>query len=253
MTTTAIDENAVRQAMAPTPEVISGLRQARDEAVAAELLAARSGRVLDVGCGKGSFTRSLGAIFAAVSGVDVSAKSIAAPQEGAVAAGVTVDFRVASGDALPYADGWFDTVIFSNSLHHMPDPDMALREAARVLAADGLLYVMEPVPAGGFFEATRLVNDETVVRTTAYRALQRLAGAGFAPQSEIMYRKRTRFAGFDEWHEDQIERDPERQRLFDAQPDEVRRRFEANALREDGTLAFDQVLRVNLLRKGAGR
>jgi ubiquinone/menaquinone biosynthesis C-methylase UbiE len=253
MTATASDENAVRQAMAPTAEVIAGLRQARDEAIAAELLAARRGRVLDVGCGKGSFTRALAAIFASVSGVDVSAKSIAAAKEAAASAGVGVDFRIASGEALPYADGWFDTVIFSNSLHHMPDPDAALREAARVLAADGLLYVMEPVPAGSFFEATRLVNDETIVRTEAYRALQRLARAGFAPQAEIMYRERRRMAGFDEWHADQIERNPERQKLFDAQPGEVRRRFEANALREDGALAFDQVLRVNLLRKAAGR
>ena len=47
----------------------------------------------------------------------------------------------------------------------------------------------------------------------------------------------------------QIDRDAERKKRFDAQPDVVRARFEGAADRTGGKLGFDQVFRVNLLRK----
>jgi SAM-dependent methyltransferase len=239
---------AVRRAMAPTRDEIRALPQSSSDKMALALLRGRSGRVLDVGCGTGKFTRSLAALFGEVSGIDVKAKSIATAVADAAAAGLAIDFRVAGGEKLPYPDGWFDTVIFSNSLHHMPDPGEALREAVRVLQPDGILYVMEPVPAGSFHEATRLVNDETTVRTQAYVELRRLPAA-IEPQGETMCRSRVGFAGFGQWHADQVDRDPARQALFDAQPEEVRRQFEGSAVREDGRLVFDQILRVNWFRK----
>ena len=242
-------EEIVRRAIKPTPAEIASLRQDKNEAVAARLLAGRTGTALDIGCGPGKFTQSLTALFAAVSGVDISAKAIAKAQAAAAAADCKIDFRVASGDALPYGDASFDTAIFSNSLHHMPDIAAALREARRVLRPGGLLYVMEPVPAGGYHEGTKLVSDETLVRADAYRALLLLATEDMEPQVEIMYRGSRRFRDFAQWHDDQIERSPARQAVFDAQPDEVRRRFEANAGRETDGFSFETVSRVKLFRK----
>ena len=242
-------EEAVRHAMAPTRDEIRVLPQDSSEKLALKLLRDRGGRGLDVGCGTGKFTRSLAALFREVSGIDVKAKSIATAKEDAAAAGVAIDFRVASGGKIPYPDAWFDTVVFSNSLHHMPDPGEALREAVRVLQPDGILYVMEPVPAGSFHEATKLVNDETAVRTQAYIELRRLSAAGLEPKGETMCRSRVSFADFEQWHADQVDRDPSRQARFDAQPEEVRRRFEANAVLADGGFVFEQVLRINWFRK----
>ena len=159
--------------------------------------------------------------------------------------------RVASGEDLPFPDGSFDVVVFSNSLHHIPHPEVALREASRVLVPDGVIYVVEPVPAGNYHEATRLVNDETVVRTQAYRAVLATIGQGAVSASERMYRIRRQFANFEEWKADQIDRDERRRAAFDADPDLVRRTFEGRADHEDGRLAFDHVLRVNLLKKVA--
>lgn len=244
-------DDAVRRAMAPTPDEIRVLPPNSSDKLALEILRARGGRVLDVGCGTGKFTRSLAALFREVTGIDVKAKAIATAAADAAAAGVAVDFRVASGATIPYPDGWFDTVIFSNSLHHMPDAAAALGEAIRVLQPEGILYVMEPVPAGNFHEATKLVNDETVVRTQAYLALRRLPATGLEAKGETMCRSRVSFADFEQWHADQVDRDPARQALFDARPEDVRRRFEANAVREDGRFVFDQVLRVNWFRKTA--
>ena len=242
-----MDQEQFRRAMAPTETEIAALPLSSNPKVAAELLARAGARVIDIGCGEGKFTRALTALFSEVHGVDVKADKIAEAQAAAKAEGVDVDFRVASGQALPFADAYFDTVVFSNSLHHMPDPKLALAEALRALKPGGRLYVMEPVPAGNYQEATKLVNDETAVRGEAYNALHDLAGA--KPEREIMYRARRGFADFEEWKADQIDRDAKRKARFDARPDEVRSRFESRAHREDGRLVFDQVFRVDLFRK----
>ena len=242
-------EDRIRRALAPTADEIRAAPLDNNLKVARSLLGEGRDGVLDIGCGEGKFTRGLAGFCKHVGGVDVKERAIRAANEAARAQGVAVDFRVASGEALPFADASHDVVAFSNSLHHMPRPAVALREALRVLKPGGALYVMEPVPAGNYQEATRLVNDETIVRTDALRALFDLVGANLSSVTEIMYRSRRDFADFNEWKEDQIDRDEKRRAAFDAQPDKVRDTFVNNARHEGGRLVFDQVFRVNLLRK----
>jgi ubiquinone/menaquinone biosynthesis C-methylase UbiE len=242
-------EDAIRRALAPTSEEIRAAPSSSHAKIAAELLGKSHRRALDVGCGDGKFTRVLAAICGEVSGIDVKEGKIAEAREAARAAGLKIDFRVASAEDLPFRDASLDVVVFSNSLHHIPHPDVALREAIRVLAPAGVIYVMEPVPAGNYFEATRLVNDETIVRTAAYRAILATIGKGGLSTTELMYRVRRQYANFEEWKADQIDRDEKRRAVFDADPDRVRRTFEGHADHEDGRLAFDHVLRVNLLKK----
>jgi ubiquinone/menaquinone biosynthesis C-methylase UbiE len=185
-----------------------------------------------------------------VVGIDVKERKIAEAREAARTAGLKIDFRVASGEDLPFPDASLDVVVFSNSLHHMPCPEIALREAVRVLAPEGQIYIMEPVPAGSYQEATRLVNDETIVRTDAYRAvLAIVANNNVMSVAEVMYRSRRQFVDFEEWKSDQIDRDEKRREAFDAAPELVRQTFEAHADHENGGLAFDQISRVNLLKK----
>ena len=240
-------DDKARRAMAPTRSEIAALPLSSNTRIAAQLLASDGPRALDIGCGEGKFTRGLAQIFGNVKGIDVKANKIAEAQAAADAEGVKVTFQTASGEAIPEDDGSFDTVIFSNSLHHMPSPSKALVEALRVLKQGGALYVMEPVPSGNYHDATCLVNDETEVRTQAYGDMRALAGV--REVEEIMYRGRRVFVDFDEWKEDQIDRDVKRKAKFDAQPELVRERFLSNADKTDGKLGFDQVYRVNLLRK----
>ena len=42
---------------------------------------------------------------------------------------------------LPYADGSFDTVIVSNALHIVPQPEKALAEIRRVLKDLSLIHI----------------------------------------------------------------------------------------------------------------
>jgi len=243
----------LRRALAPTTEEIQSTPLGSNKEIASKLLMGQGSRALDVGCGDGKFTRLLATMFKTVEGIDVNARKIDDAQKTADAAGLAITFRTASAEAMPYPDGSFDVVVFSNSLHHIPDMDRALTEAARVLASNGLLYVMEPVPAGNYFEATRLVSDETEVRTVAYRAIEQALRARFIPVAEIMYRARREFADFAEWRDDQMERGESRRRILQTRGEEARRLFEQHADRRDGRLAFNQVFRVNLLRKSERR
>ncbi len=245
-------DDLIRRALAPTNDEIRALPLSSNGKIAADLLGKTGGKALDIGCGEGKFTRGLTALYGDVSGVDVKEKQIKAAREAAQREGVKVDFRVESGEALPWGDATFDMVAFSNSLHHMPNPAAALAEAMRVLKPGGVLYVMEPVPSGNYHEATKLVNDETIVRTDAFRVLLALVANGMQAKRDVMYRARRTFANFDEWKADQIDRDAKRRAHFDAQPEEVQRRFVSNADKEaGGGLGFDQVFRVNLQRKAA--
>lgn len=241
---------AMRRALAPSDAEIRALPLGANTKFARELLGEGAARALDIGCGEGKFTRGIAAFIGEVAGVDVKEKSIAKARAAAQGEGVRVDFRVESGESLPWADGYFDVVIFSNSLHHMPDAGKALREAGRALKAGGHLYVMEPVAAGHYHEATKFVNDETVVRREAWIALHGMIGAGFSRAREILYRSRRSFASYEEWKDDQLDRDVRRAAKFEADPEGVKRTFVSLADKEDGRLAFDQVFRVDLLRKG---
>jgi SAM-dependent methyltransferase len=103
-------------------------------------------RVLDVGCGPGSITLGLAAAVAPgpVAGVDVEPRQVAAARARAAARGVAnVRFEVADTRRLPFPDGGFDAVFASTLLEHLPDPGGALRAFRRLLAAGGLLGVVD--------------------------------------------------------------------------------------------------------------
>lgn len=239
----------MRRALLPTDPEIRALPIGANTKFARELLGDGRKRALDIGCGEGKFTRGVSAFIPEVAGIDVKEKSILKAKAAAEAEGAKVDFRVGSADALPWDDGHFDVVIFSNSLHHMPDAQKAIAEALRVLAPGGLLYVMEPVAAGHYHEATKFVNDETIVRTEAWSAMNATIGKDLTRVREILYRSRRLFDSFDQWKDDQIDRDARRAAKFDADPEGVKRTFETLADKDEGKLGFDQVFRVDLLKK----
>jgi len=237
-------------ALRPTPAAISATDFSDNATIAGALLPTQDRRLLDIGCGAGKFTRLMAARGARATGIDANAERIAKAEAAAAEAGLAVAFHCGRGEALPFVDGSFDIVVFSNSLHHMSDIAGALREAARLLPDGGLLYVMEPVAWGNYHEATKAVNDETAARAAAYDALAGLPSLGFAPQAERLYRVRRRFARYEEWQDEQIARGENRRKLFAEQGPAIRAAFERQAQRAGTELTLDQLFRVNLFRKG---
>jgi SAM-dependent methyltransferase len=100
------------------------------------------GRVLDAGCGGGGMPVSLAEEARAVVGID--------PFNRFGDAGVTLarerglshlHFALADGMALPFGNGAFDLVLSHAVIEHVADAPLYLRECARVLAADGRVYL----------------------------------------------------------------------------------------------------------------
>ncbi len=81
------------------------------------------GRVLDVGAGDGSVARLIQQLRPAlkIEGIDVLIRP-----------GTAVPVRPFDGRRIPFADGSWDAVMLVDVLHHTVDPQVLLREAARV-------------------------------------------------------------------------------------------------------------------------
>ena len=95
----------------------------------------RGQRVLDVGCGPGALVAELVARVGSehVSAVDPSAPFVEAARHRFP--GVAV--RVASAEALPFADGVFDAALAQLVVHFMADAVAGVREMARVTRRGG--------------------------------------------------------------------------------------------------------------------
>jgi ubiquinone/menaquinone biosynthesis C-methylase UbiE len=100
-------------------------------------------RALEVGCGTGAVCRTLvESRRFEVTGADLSPVFVARARElGKHLPGLA--FIRADGRSLPLADASFDLVMFHTTLCHMPDAEVALREAHRVLRPDGWIAAFE--------------------------------------------------------------------------------------------------------------
>jgi glycosyltransferase involved in cell wall biosynthesis/SAM-dependent methyltransferase len=101
------------------------------------------GRLLDVGCGGGSFMTAARAEGWRPVGTDLSLAACIAARETAAAPAVGAD-----ADALPFRAAALDAVALVNVLDHTRRPGAVVGEAARVLRPGGLLIVR--VPNGAF-------------------------------------------------------------------------------------------------------
>lgn len=112
-------------------------------------------RVLDIGCGTGTFAilAKQRVTSADVHGMDASPEMIARAQRKAAKAGATVDFREAIVEAMPFPDAHFDVVLATLMLHHLPKAARAAcaAEVRRVLKPGGRFVAVEfgPEPEGG--------------------------------------------------------------------------------------------------------
>jgi 2-polyprenyl-6-hydroxyphenyl methylase / 3-demethylubiquinone-9 3-methyltransferase len=155
------------------------------------------GRVLDVGCGQGFYLPLYARLGLVATGVEPDPL----PRPMAVRKADALGFKVidAPAERLPFASASFDAVVMSEVLEHLPDPTLALAEAARVLAPGGLLLVTVPHadyplawdPVNWLAEALRLgpvrngvlagiwANHERLYEPQAL--CDQIAAAGFRP------------------------------------------------------------------------
>jgi len=147
--------------------------------------ASHSLKLLDIGCGTGSFARRVlkGRADAEVWGVDFSYKMICAGRGQGYPEGDRVRFVQADSESLPLADNTFDVVTCSNSFHHYPRQAVAVAEMYRVLKPGGRLMIIDGYRDrhwGRFIYDVCVVAVEGAVQHASARRFRELfLGAGF--------------------------------------------------------------------------
>lgn len=134
-----------------------------------------TGRVLEVAVGTG---RNFAHYPVAVSltGVEISPAMLARARQRAADLGLTVDLCEADAQALPFADGSFDTVVCTLSLCNIPDDVAAVAEMGRVLRPGGRLLLL----------------DHVASRWAPIRAAQRLLERFTVPSADEHFTRRPR-------------------------------------------------------------
>jgi ubiquinone/menaquinone biosynthesis C-methylase UbiE len=113
-------------------------------------------QVLEVGCGTGVLTRALAQLpeIDTVIGVDLAPSLLDKARE--LARDLPkARFEHADARSLPFQDEAFDVAIFDSTLSHVPQPERALEEAARVLRPHGWVAAFD----GDYATATVALGD----------------------------------------------------------------------------------------------
>ena len=114
-------------------------------------------KVLEVGCGEGEILQRVGARYpnASVQGIDLPDDELI---EEWASRGVRAEFGDAT--ALTFADGEFDLVMAIEGLEHIPNPENALKELARVCKGTAIFSVpFEPIWRVGNMARGRYLKD----------------------------------------------------------------------------------------------
>jgi arsenite methyltransferase len=162
-----------------------GHRPVGEQAI--ELMAIKpAARALDVGCGSGWAMRLMAAKATAgrVVGIDISDEMITVARTTSEAF-ANVEFRVASAEKLPFADGEFSDAFSMESLYYYADIATALREIKRVLEPGGQFVTVvdlyeENVPSHQWVEQLKVPVQ--LLSVAQYRTL--FAAAGFIDVSD---------------------------------------------------------------------
>jgi SAM-dependent methyltransferase len=100
--------------------------------------------VADLGCGTGNAAALLAPVVKKVIAVDREPTMLDAAKA-RLADFSNVEFRKGQLEKLPLRDGEANAAVMVLVLHHLPDPAVALREAARILSPKGTLLVIDMV------------------------------------------------------------------------------------------------------------
>ncbi|MBI1397248.1 MAG: methyltransferase domain-containing protein [Betaproteobacteria bacterium] len=115
-------------------------------------------RVLDVAAGNGNATLAAARRHADVTSSDYVPALLDRGRARAAADGLTVDFREADCEALPFADGAFDVVMSTFGVMFTPDQDRAAAEMARVCRPGGRIGLANWTPSSFIGELFKLIG-----------------------------------------------------------------------------------------------
>jgi len=110
--------------------------QERRLALIRRYVALEGRRILDVGCGIGTYVRRFRELSPHAFGIDVSFERL---RDSALPGMV-----VGKGERLPFADGSFDVLVFNEVIEHVEDDRRTIEDALRVLRDGGSIVIYAP-------------------------------------------------------------------------------------------------------------
>lgn len=181
----------------------SAVHAGGEDLAALAALAPAGGRALDIGCGAGHVSFALSPRVRDVVAYDLSPDMLSVVAAAAAQRGLAnVETRRGTVESLPFEAGGFDCVMTRYSAHHWRDLDIALRECARVLAAGGVLGVVDAVSSGDplfdtWLQTLEVLRDPSHVRDRSVDEWAAVAArAGFRVEGMRMFSVRLDFASW---------------------------------------------------------
>ncbi|WEK50560.1 MAG: bifunctional 2-polyprenyl-6-hydroxyphenol methylase/3-demethylubiquinol 3-O-methyltransferase UbiG [Candidatus Kaistia colombiensis] len=98
-------------------------------------------RVLDIGCGGGLLSEPMARLGATVVGADASETNIGVASLHAVEAGLDIDYRATTAEALAAAGERFDIVLAMEIVEHVADLPLFIRETSAMVKPGGLMVL----------------------------------------------------------------------------------------------------------------
>jgi len=98
-------------------------------------------RVLDIGCGGGLLSEPMARLGASVVGADASETNIAVASLHTSEAGLAIDYRATTAEALAEAGETFDIVLAMEIVEHVADLPLFIAETARMVKPGGLMVL----------------------------------------------------------------------------------------------------------------
>jgi 2-polyprenyl-3-methyl-5-hydroxy-6-metoxy-1,4-benzoquinol methylase len=108
------------------------------------VLPQHAARALDAGCGAGRYTTLLAQRCQQVLGIDVAEGLLTRARQRRTRPNITY-IRRDLRDLSPGEDGGFDVVLAVAVVHHLPDPQAAIRQLAGLVAPGGRLLIVDMV------------------------------------------------------------------------------------------------------------
>ncbi len=125
----------------------------------------RDATILEIGCGRGGFTAHLASRGPKdITAADFSPAAVDLANKLLAARGIdNAHAEVANIQSMPYPDNSFDVVISPETIEHVADPALAVRELHRVLRRGGRIFLTTPnyLSTIGVYRATVRVRGRT--------------------------------------------------------------------------------------------